>query len=105
MLLTYTIYGQIEFPVDAVQNRHPLLRYGWLGFAGAAGAFFSTLEVPDRKPTVIVFIGYVLLNLMTAVCEEEMFRRIFFGVLTHVLPVHFRRFQPPLPAFICWAFI
>lgn len=83
MLLTYTIYGQIEFPVDAVQNRHPLLRYGWLGFAGAAGAFFSTLEVPDRKPTVIVFIGYVLLNLMTAVCEEEMFRRIFFGVLTH----------------------
>jgi membrane protease YdiL (CAAX protease family) len=83
MLLTYAVFGQIKFPADAVSNRHPLLRYGWLGLAGAAGAFFTSMEVPDRKPTAIIFLGYILLNLMTAVCEEEMFRRMFFGVLTY----------------------
>lgn len=83
LLLTYLVFGELSFPADAVSIPHPLRTYGWLGFVGAAGAFVSSFQTPDQTPTAGVVIGYVLFSLTVAVCEEEMFRRIFFGILTH----------------------
>ncbi|MDO4198967.1 MAG: CPBP family intramembrane metalloprotease [Erysipelotrichaceae bacterium] len=81
LLLTKIFYGTSFFDFPKVYFDKPILVYGWLGFVGAIGAFVSTLGEVDLQPTLTIFIGYVLMNLMIAISEEVVFRRLYIGLL------------------------
>ena len=80
LLFTKIVFENHSFILKKYDFKHPVIKYGWLGFVGAIGAFMSAGSAVDLHPTVTIFIGYILMNLMIAITEEVVFRKVFIGL-------------------------
>lgn len=81
LVLKRAIWGKSSLKLEKADYKHTMLKFGWFGVLGAVGAFFSTMSEIDLSPKVKIFIGYILMNIMIAISEEYIFRKLILGLL------------------------
>lgn len=84
IVFMYCIWGKCIFSLKNRKFFKSLFTYGLVGVIGSIGAFMFNISEINLKPTAVIIIGYLAMNLAIAVSEEFLFRGIMMNTMLKV---------------------
>jgi membrane protease YdiL (CAAX protease family) len=84
IVFMHIVWGKDLYNLKGNHFFKSLFTFGLVGVIGSLGAFIFSFGEIDLKPTAFVIIGYILMNLSIAFCEEVLFRGIMLNLMKKV---------------------